>query len=97
MKRKLIWITIIVFVSVLVLFSGFLWFATGQLLSPSFRGVTKDLSVKVVSYKQTQDLVELYTGPKTVWFPEKGEHSAIWDVDHADYEKRVADFLYSLP
>jgi alpha-beta hydrolase superfamily lysophospholipase len=51
----------------------------------------------VVSYQQTQDLVDLYAGPKTVWFPEKGDHSAIWDVDHADYEKRVADFLNSLP
>jgi uncharacterized protein len=52
---------------------------------------------KVVSYKQTQDLVDLYTGPKTVWLPEKGDHSAIWDVDHDEYEKRVANFLNSLP
>jgi fermentation-respiration switch protein FrsA (DUF1100 family) len=46
-----------------------------------------------VAYKQTQDLVDLYTGPKTVWFPDKGEHAAIWDVDHTDYEQRLADFL----
>jgi uncharacterized protein len=52
---------------------------------------------KVASYKQTQDLADLYPGPKILWFPEKGEHAAIWDVDHADYEKRVADFLNSLP
>jgi fermentation-respiration switch protein FrsA (DUF1100 family) len=51
---------------------------------------------KVVSYQQTQDLADLYTGPKTVWFPEKGEHAAIWDAGHADYEKRVADFLNSV-
>lgn len=51
---------------------------------------------KIVSYKQTQDLVDLYAGPKSVWFPEKGDHSAIWDVDHAGYEKKVADFLDSL-
>lgn len=51
---------------------------------------------KVASYKQTQDLFDLYRGPKTVWFPEKGEHAAIWDADHADYEKRVADFLNSM-
>jgi uncharacterized protein len=50
---------------------------------------------KIVSYKQTQELVDVYTGPKTVWFAEKGDHAAIWDVDHADYEKRVADFLTS--
>jgi dipeptidyl aminopeptidase/acylaminoacyl peptidase len=51
---------------------------------------------KIVSYKQTQELFDVYTGPKTVWFAEKGDHAAIWHVDHADYEKRVADFLNSL-
>lgn len=51
---------------------------------------------KVISYKQTQDLVDLYAGPKTVWFPEKGDHSAIWDVNQVEYEKRVADFLSSV-
>lgn len=51
---------------------------------------------KVVSHQQTQDLADLYTGPKTVWFPEKGDHAAIWDADHAGYEKRVADFLNSV-
>jgi hypothetical protein len=50
---------------------------------------------KVVSYVQTQDLANLYSGPKIVWTPEKGEHAAIWDVNRADYEKRVADFLNS--
>jgi alpha-beta hydrolase superfamily lysophospholipase len=48
---------------------------------------------QVVSYTQTQELAELYAGPKTVWFPEKGSHAAIWDADHADYEKRLTDFL----
>jgi uncharacterized protein len=51
---------------------------------------------KIVSYKQTQDLVDLYTGPNTVWFPEKGDHAAIWDAAHADYEERLADFLKSV-
>ena len=51
---------------------------------------------KVVSYRQTQELADLYSGPKTVWFPEKGSHAAIWDVYHADYEKRLADFLNSV-
>jgi pimeloyl-ACP methyl ester carboxylesterase len=50
---------------------------------------------EIVSYRQTQDLVDLYTGPKTVWFPDNGSHAAIWDADHAAYENRVADFLGS--
>jgi len=48
-----------------------------------------------VPYQQTQGLANLYNGPKTLWFPDKGDHAAIWDVDHADYEKRVADFINS--
>lgn len=51
---------------------------------------------KVVSYRQTQELADLYAGPKAVWFSEKGSHAAIWDADHADYEKRLADFLNSI-
>lgn len=50
---------------------------------------------KVVSYKHTQDLADVYRGPKTVWLPESGDHAAIWDVRRAQYEKRVADFLSS--
>lgn len=50
----------------------------------------------VVPYRHTQELAGLYAGPKTVWFPDKGNHGAIWDVDHADYEKRVGDFLDSI-
>ena len=50
---------------------------------------------KVISSQQTQDLADLYAGPKTVWFPEKGEHSAIWDVNQVEYEKKIADFLNS--
>jgi fermentation-respiration switch protein FrsA (DUF1100 family) len=48
---------------------------------------------EVVSYRQTHDLVDLYSGPKSVWFPDVGTHVAIWDVDHATYETRGADFL----
>jgi fermentation-respiration switch protein FrsA (DUF1100 family) len=48
---------------------------------------------EVNPYRHTQELADLYAGPKKVWFPDKGNHSAIWDVDHADYEKRLADFL----
>jgi fermentation-respiration switch protein FrsA (DUF1100 family) len=48
---------------------------------------------EVVSYRQTQDLADLYAGPKTVWLPEEGSHAAIWDADHAEYERRLAGFL----
>lgn len=51
---------------------------------------------KVVPYQQTQKLADQYTGPKTVWFPDMGDHAAIWDVYHADYEKRLTDFLNSI-
>lgn len=50
---------------------------------------------KVVSFQQTEELYELYNGPKSVWFAEKGDHAMIWDVDHTEYERRVADFLDS--
>jgi alpha-beta hydrolase superfamily lysophospholipase len=45
------------------------------------------------AYKQTEDLFNLYKGPKTAWYPDVGEHAAIWDADPADYEKRIAEFL----
>jgi fermentation-respiration switch protein FrsA (DUF1100 family) len=51
---------------------------------------------KVASYKQTEDLAGLYAGPKVIWISEKGAHAAIWDEDHAEYERRVADFLNSM-
>lgn len=47
----------------------------------------------IVPYQQTKELAESYKGPKTVWFPEMGNHAAIWEIDHADYEKRLSDFL----
>ena len=48
---------------------------------------------QVVSYSHSQDLADLYPGPDSVWLPEKGSHAAIWDVDHNEYEQRVAAFL----
>jgi uncharacterized protein len=48
---------------------------------------------EIVSYTQTLELAELYAGPKTVWFPEKGSHAAIWDVGRAEYEKKLSEFL----
>jgi len=44
-KRRLMWAAAAVVAMLLVLFGGGLWFASNQLLSPAWRGVTKDLSV----------------------------------------------------
>ena len=51
---------------------------------------------RVNPYQHTQELVAMYSGPKKVWFPDKGDHAAIWDVDHAAYEGRLGDFLDSV-
>jgi len=48
---------------------------------------------KLLPYRTTEEMANAYAGPKTCWFPEKGDHAAIWEVDPADYEKRVTDFL----
>jgi uncharacterized protein len=44
-KRLLAWIGAALVVVLLVVMSGGLWFASGQLLSPTFHGVSKDLAV----------------------------------------------------
>ena len=44
---------------------------------------------KTVSYMQSEDLAHGYRGPSTVWFPATGEHAAVWDMNRAEYEKRV--------
>lgn len=44
MKRRLIWTAGVVLCAVPVLLSGGLWFASNQLLFPSFHGVTRDLA-----------------------------------------------------
>lgn len=48
---------------------------------------------EIVPYLQAQGLAERYAGPKTVWWPENGGHSAIWDVDRIAYESRLVAFL----
>ena len=48
---------------------------------------------KVVSPEQTKDLVSVYPGPKTAWYPEKGDHAAVWDANGAEYEQKVGAFL----
>jgi hypothetical protein len=44
-KRKLGWIGLGLLVLLLVLTASGMWFASGQILSPSFRGATKDFSL----------------------------------------------------
>ncbi|SDJ17925.1 alpha/beta hydrolase [Alteribacillus bidgolensis] len=44
-------------------------------------------------YTQTEYLEGIYTGPKTLWEPKQGEHSAIWNTNRTDYEKRIKEFL----
>ncbi|TGL60932.1 alpha/beta hydrolase [Leptospira sarikeiensis] len=51
---------------------------------------------QVVSYTQTKDLADLYQGPKTIWFLEKGEHGSARDIDPAEYERRLTSFLNSV-
>lgn len=48
---------------------------------------------KVVSWKQTEHLAGLYSGPKTAWYPEAGGHAAVWDAVPDEYARRVAEFM----
>lgn len=51
---------------------------------------------RVVSHHQTEDLVALYAGPKTAWYPEVGEHGALREADPIEYERRLAAFLVTV-
>ena len=51
---------------------------------------------EIVPYEQSRGLAERYAGPKTVWWPDRGGHSAIWDIDRVAYETRLAAFLDSV-
>jgi alpha-beta hydrolase superfamily lysophospholipase len=50
----------------------------------------------VANYKQTEDLVRLYDGPTTVWYPDKGEHALTMQSQPAEYQQRISDFLASV-
>ena len=50
----------------------------------------------VANYKQTEDLVKLYHGPTTVWYPDKGEHALAMQAQPNEYQKRIDDFLASI-
>jgi len=51
---------------------------------------------EIVPYQQSAQLAARYGGPKTIWWPERGGHSAIWDADPTAYETRLATFLAGL-
>lgn len=52
---------------------------------------------KVASYKQTEDLVGIYTGPKTVWYPDAGDHALISNAQPSLYKEKIAAFLATTP
>jgi hypothetical protein len=104
MKRKLLWSFAAFIILVCSLGGIMLWSASGQLLFPVWRGVSKNLSVcpaeaerywgkNCGNLKQSADLAALYRGTKTLWLPDYGGHGAIWDVDPKEYERRVSNFL----
>jgi hypothetical protein len=47
----------------------------------------------IIPYQRTVELAESYPGPKSVWLPEQGSHSAIREVDRGEYERRLTAFL----
>lgn len=49
----------------------------------------------IVPYQRTVELADLYGGPRSVWLPDQGSHSAIRDVDRGEYERRLTAFLDS--
>lgn len=48
---------------------------------------------RIVPWQRTVELAELYRGPKIVWLPEEGGHSAIREADPGAYEGRLTAFL----
>jgi alpha-beta hydrolase superfamily lysophospholipase len=47
----------------------------------------------VAAYKQTQDLVKLYDGPSSTWYPEKGDHALTANAQQAMYAQKISAFL----
>lgn len=48
---------------------------------------------QVVPFAQTEQLAARYRGPKRVWLVENAGHAMLWDVDHAEYERHLTEFL----
>ncbi|HYH75765.1 MAG TPA: hypothetical protein VD735_07460 [Candidatus Saccharimonadales bacterium] len=47
----------------------------------------------VISHRQTEDLVKLYKGPASTWYPDKGEHALVSNEQPAAYQQRIVAFL----
>jgi uncharacterized protein len=50
----------------------------------------------IVPWRRTVELAEAYRGPKSVWLPEEGTHSALREADRGEYERRLTAFLDGL-
>lgn len=48
---------------------------------------------RVVSYFQTQNLFDSYSGPKKIWLSDLGDHGTIREANPNEYERRLSDFL----
>ncbi|TGL34224.1 alpha/beta hydrolase [Leptospira koniambonensis] len=48
---------------------------------------------RIVPFQQTQDLANIYKGPKELWLLEKGEHGGAKEINPREYERRVSAFL----
>ena len=47
----------------------------------------------VIPWRRTAELADLYRGPKSLWLPDEGGHSAILEADRGSYEARLTAFL----
>ncbi|TGM97487.1 alpha/beta hydrolase [Leptospira dzoumogneensis] len=48
---------------------------------------------RVVPFQQSQDLANIYKGPKELWLLEKGDHGSARKIDPGEYERRLNAFL----
>lgn len=51
---------------------------------------------RIIPFEATQKLFAGYSGPKTLWLAEKGDHAAIWNAAPALYERQLTLFLNSV-
>lgn len=47
----------------------------------------------LIPWQHSQLLFDAYSGPKRLWFSDKGRHAAIWNSDKEEYESRLLKFL----
>ncbi len=51
---------------------------------------------RIVPFQQSQELANIYKGPKELWFLEKGEHGGAREINPQEYERRLSAFLNGL-